>query len=184
MLKTLDWICVQLLEQTFAKVKNLKSAGQTAFDVRNNSQVFNAIPLSIAYGSRAIFVAFYQHIQSLPTSAEKEVLEKLLSLYGANLIVKNYLGLLFEGGFVQPGYNAGELLQNGILNLLPLLKTEAISLIDAIAPPDFIIDSPLGKSDGRVYDHLKSVMYQTPDTFSRVDWWRDLVERDYVKAKL
>lgn len=175
---------MQLLEQTFVKVKHLKSAGQSTFDVRNNSQVFYAIPLSIAYGQRAIFAAFYQHIQSLSSSAEKDVLEKLLSLYGANLIVKNYLGLLYEFGFAQPGYTAGELLQKGILRLLPQLKVDAVSLIDAIAPPDFIVDSPLGKSDGRVYDHLKSVIYQTPDTFSRVDWWRDLVERDYVKAKL
>ncbi len=30
------------------------------------------------------------------------------------------------------------------------LKNEALSLIDAIAPPDHILRSPLGQSDGKV----------------------------------
>lgn len=91
---------------------------------------------------------------------------------------------MYEGGFIQHGSNAGELLQAGILEILPQMKTEAISLVDAISPPDFILNSPLGMSDGRIYDHLKSVIYQTPDTFERVSWWRDVVHRDYIKPKL
>lgn len=180
----LDWICVHLLEKSFERVKQLQSEGQSTFDVRNNSQVFHAINLAIAYGQRAIFNAFFSHIQALDPSPERDVLTKLLALYGSNLILKNYLGIMYEGGFVQSGINAGELLQSEILRVLPQLKNEAISLIDAIAPPDFIVDSPLGMSDGRVYDHLKSVIYQTPDTFDRPDWWRDLVDRDYLKSKL
>lgn len=183
MLATLDWICVDLLEKSFERVQQLKSSGQSSFDVRNNSQVFYAINLAIAYGQRSIFSAFYEKVQAVEPSHEKDVLTKLLSLYGANLIVKNYLGKMYEGGFVQ-GINAGELLQNGILEILPALKKEAISLVDAISPPDFIIDSPLGKADGRIYDHLKSVIYQTPGTFERPTWWRDMVHRDYIKPKL
>lgn len=184
MLKTLDWICVYLLEKCFERVQQLQSSGQTQFDVRNNSQVFYAIPLATAYGQRSVFNAFFQHVQKLDASPEKEVLLKLVSLYGANLIVKNYQGAIYGGNFVDSGFNATELLQNGILEILPVLKKEAISLVDAIAPPDFIINSPLGMSDGKIYDHLKSVIYQTPGTFERPTWWRDMVERDYIKPKL
>lgn len=180
---TLNWICVFLLDKSFERVQQLQSAGQSSFDVRNNSQVFNSITLAIAYGQRAIFDAFFKNIQTLNPSPEKEVLTKVLSLYGANLIAKNYIGVMYEGGFVQ-GINATDLLQTGILNILPELKKEAISLVDAIAPPDFIIDSPLGKSDGRIYDHLKSVIYQTPETFERASWWKDMTHRDYIKTKL
>lgn len=184
LLTILNWICVHLLEKSYERVRQLQSSGQSQFDVRNNSQVFNAINLAIAYGQRSIFFAFYQHLQKVEQSPEKVVLEKLLSLYGANLIIKNYLGAIYEGGFVSAGTNVSDLLQSGVLKLLPDLKDEAISLIDAIAPPDFIIDSPLGKADGRVYDHLKSVIYQTPGTFERPTWWRDMVVRDYFKPKL
>lgn len=180
----LNWICAFYLEKSYERVQQLKSSGQSTFDVRNNSQVFFAINLSIAYGQRSIFNAFYQHVQSIEASPERDVLTKLVSLYGSNLIIKNYLGAMYEGGFIQHGSNAGELLQAGILEILPQLKTEAISLVDAISPPDFILNSPLGMSDGRIYDHLKSVIYQTPDTFERVSWWRDVVHRDYIKPKL
>ena len=179
-----NWICIYLLEKSYERVQELKSTGQSTFDVRNNSQVFYAINLAIAYGQRSLFEAFYQSIQTLAQSPEKDVLTKLLSLYGSNLILKNYLGTMYEGGFAQPGSNAAELLQKGILDTLPGLKNEAVSLVDAIAPPDFIINSPFGMADGRIYDHLKSVIYQTPDTFERVDWWRDVVHRDYIKPKL
>lgn len=179
-----NWVCVYLLEKSYERVQELKSSGQSQFDVRNNSQVFYAINLSIAYGQRSIFEAFYRHIESVDPSPEKDVLLKLLSLYGSSLILKNYLGTMYEGGFVQPGVNAGELLQKGMLDVLPELKKEAISLVDSIAPPDFIINSPFGNADGRIYDHLKSVIYQTPETFERVSWWRDIVQRDYIKPKL
>lgn len=182
-LKMLDWICVYLLERSSKRVKELQSSNLTAFDTRNNSQVFYAINLAVAYGHRAIFNAFYQSVKSAKESPEKAVLTNLLSLYGANLIIKNYLSTMYEGGYLKD-INGGELLQNGILELLPLLKNEAISLIDAIAPPDFIVDSPLGMSDGRVYDHLKSIIYQTPETFERVEWWQDITHRDYIKPKL
>lgn len=179
-----NWICVYLLEKSYERVQQLKSSGQSQFDVRSNSQVFFAINLSLAYGHRSIFQVFYEQIQTVAPSPEKDVLLKLLSLYGSNLILKNYLSIMYEGGFIQPGYNAAELLQKGILDLLPQLKNEAISLVDAIAPPDFIINSPFGMADGRIYDHLKSIIYQTPETFERVSWWKDIVDRDYIKTKL
>lgn len=179
-----DWICAYQLEKSFERVQQLKSAGQSPFDIRNNSQVFYAINLSIAYGQRSIFNAFYQQIKSIEASSERDVLLKLASLYGSNIIIKNYLGVMYEGGFVQSDSNAGELLRTGILDILPELKNEAISLVDAIAPPDFVLNSPLGMSDGRIYDHLKSVIYQTPGTFERPSWWQDVMHRDYIKPKL
>lgn len=180
----LDWICVYLLEKSFERVEHLKKQGQSAFDVRNNSQVFHSINLAKAYGQRAIFNTFYNHVLTLQASPERNVLTQLLSLYGSNLILTNYLGIMYEGGFVQSGTNAGELLESGILVILPQLKNEAVSLIDAIAPPDFIVNSPLGMADGRIYDHLKSIIYQTSETFERPTWWKDIVDRDYLKAKL
>lgn len=120
----------------------------------------------------------------LTTSAEKNVLLRLLSLYGSNLILKNYIGILFEGNYIATGINASDLYETGILNFLSLLKNDSISLIDSIAPPDFIIDSPLGMSDGNVYDHLKSVLYQSPQVFERPSWWKDMVHRNYIKAKM
>lgn len=174
----MTWVVAFLLEKTYNRTKTLQN--QSQFEIKNNSQVFNANTLATAYAHRQIFAAAFDEIKKLGGSTEQEVLEKLLSLYGANLIATKYLGTLYEGKFVE-NINAGELLQNGILELLPIIKNEAVALVDAIAPPDFIINSPLGMSDGKVYQHLEAYMHQTPDTFTRPTWWREIID---FKAKL
>lgn len=45
-----DWICVFLLEQAAKRVQEMKDEGKSNFEVRNDSQVFGANTLSIAYG--------------------------------------------------------------------------------------------------------------------------------------
>lgn len=37
-----------------------------------------------------------------------------------------------------------------LLLLFMQLKDEAVSLVDVVAPPDFILKSPIGASDGQV----------------------------------
>ncbi|CAO1332743.1 unnamed protein product [Diamesa serratosioi] len=186
LLSTFDWICVYMLEKTAKRIEQLQSKGMSTFDVRNDSQAFYAINLAIVYGQRNIFNVFANRVRELEKGPESAVLRKLLSLYGANLIVKNYLGVLYEGGFIENSkVAAGDLYNEGILNLLPQIKDEAISLIDSVAPPDFILNSPLGMSDGKVYNHLKSALYQSPETFERPKWWKDMVYRDgYMKSKI
>ncbi|XP_070504426.1 peroxisomal acyl-coenzyme A oxidase 3-like [Chironomus tepperi] len=187
LLATFNWICAYLLEKTFKRVQSLQQSGQSNFDVRNNTQTFHANNLAIAYGQRQAIAAFLAEIQKLSPecTAERDVLTKLLSLFAANLISTKYIGILYEGGFVTSnGPNVNDLLQTGILGLLTDLKNEAVSLVDSIAPPDFIINSPLGMSDGNVYKHLESFMYQTPDTFTRPSWWKDCVYKDFLTSKL
>ncbi|XP_070508448.1 peroxisomal acyl-coenzyme A oxidase 3-like [Chironomus tepperi] len=187
LLTTFNWICAYLLEKTFNRVKTLQQSGQSNFDVRNNSQTFHANTLAVAYGQRQVIVAFLAAIRKLTPEnpAECAVLTKLLSLFGANLISTKYINVLYEGGFADSnGPNVNDLLQTGILGLLVDLKNDAVSLVDAIAPPDFILNSPLGMSDGNVYRHLEAVLYQTPDTFTRAAWWKDCVYKDYLGSKL
>lgn len=87
-------------------------------------------------------------MSNLPASAEKEVLQKVLSFYGAHLVTR-YSAVFYQGGFFRDNAHL-ELYEQGILGLLSVLKDEAIALVDAIAPSDFILNSPLGMSDGNV----------------------------------
>jgi len=56
---------------------------------------------------------------------------------------------MLSGGYVS-GSQAPALMQEAILTLCGKLKDDAVSLADAIAPPDFILNSPIGLSDGQV----------------------------------
>lgn len=57
--------------------------------------------------------------------------------------------LLFLGGYCSNN-ELVEYIQRGVIELCSTLKDEAVSLVDAISPPDFIINSPLGYADGNV----------------------------------
>lgn len=169
------------LEKTAARLETLKVAGQSAFDMKNNSQTFHAATLSIVYGERIIFVSFYDQIKELQDQPdEQRVLYLLLSFYGLNLM-KKHLSTLYEGGFAK-GELPGKLYSDGILHLLPLIKREAIALVDAIAPPDFILNSPLGMSDGEMYKHMETRIMSAPDALTRPTWWHEIVH--WKKPKL
>lgn len=187
----------------------MKNSGLSDFEVRNDMQVFHAQNLSIVYGQRTIYKAFYDLIEKLDSSPERIVLTKLLSLYGANLLLKHMaclyeVSLLYFGcpfsmifGFnnnifsIQGGYlsNAqqSDAIKFGVLDLMKDIKDEAVAIIDAIAPSDFILNSPLGMSDGDIYKHLQSAMCQSPGAFERVDWWKDVThwkKEQQINAKL
>lgn len=84
------------------------------------------------------------------------------------------------------GNEPAELIKHGVLDLLKALKDDAVSIVDAIAPNDFILNSPLGMSDGEVYKHLQSVLWQTAGTFERPEWWQIVThwKNDLNKSKL
>lgn len=181
-LDALDWLVAWLLEKTHNYTIELQQKGLNQFNVRNNTQVFHAQTLSIAYGQRAIFHVFWEFVSNLEKSPERDALERIASLYGANLLMR-HIGLFYEGGFIQSTKHA-ENLKAGIIELLPILKDDAVSLVDAIAPSDFILNSPLGMSDGQVYKHLQSILWRTPSTFARPNWWKEVTHWQTDKSKL
>lgn len=74
------------------------------------------------------------------------------------------------------------IIREGILKLCEELKPDAVPLVDAIAPPDFILNSCLGRSDGQVYKHLQLAMMQTPKAFERDSNWQEIATR--LKSKI
>lgn len=124
------------------------------------------------HSKRTIFESSLKHISALEDTPEKKVLERILSLYGGNLLLR-HIGSLYEGGYVV-GSQPAQLIKQGILENLQVLKNDSVALVDAIAPSDFVLNSPLGMSDGEVYKHLQNVLWQTPGTFERPEWWRNI----------
>lgn len=90
----------------------------------------------------------YDKINECNDPSLTNVLLKLFSLYGLYSVEK-YLITFYQGGFIE-GASATNLIQNAILQLIKDLKDDAIALVDAVAPPDAILNSVLGKSDGQV----------------------------------
>lgn len=181
-LNTYKWLVSYLLEMSSKKFTSLVNEGVDSFTARNESQVFHARTLSIAFIEHLVLEQFWEQLckkQGLP-QAVQIVLKKIMMLFGLWSLEK-HLGTLYQGKYIQ-GPEGAILIRQGILKLCADLKPEAVALVDAIAPPDFILNSPLGASDGQVYKHLQMAMSQTPGGYTRPDWWTDVSER--LQSKL
>jgi len=176
------WLVCYILKQTSDKVERLAKEGKDNFTIRNETQSYHAATLSVIYGEHAILEKFYTFASKVEDRNSREVLLRLVSLFGAWSLEKHlatlYMGKYFTG-------DAGHLLREGIIELCTAVKPDAITLIDTIAVPDFILNSVLGSSDGFVYKNLQSSIFSYPGALSRPDWWKEVVNwQTYVPSKI
>ncbi|KAG6464220.1 hypothetical protein O3G_MSEX014366 [Manduca sexta] len=62
-----------------------------------------------------------------------------------------------------------------LMELCDDLKGEVVSVVDALAPTDFVLHSVLGKSDGNLYQNLQKALFSHPGAFERASWWQQVV---------
>lgn len=137
-----------MLKKSYEKEKQLLKQGLDNFEARNEIQVYHAKTLAIVYIQHFFLLKFIEVIRQAEDPDIKNVLLKLFSLYSLWNLEK-YLGILYQGGYAS-GEQPAILIQEAILNLCKELKNDVIALVDVIAPPDFLLNSVLGASDGEV----------------------------------
>ncbi|XP_058800086.1 peroxisomal acyl-coenzyme A oxidase 3 isoform X3 [Phymastichus coffea] len=172
----LKWLICYYMKKTYEVVQSLKEKGCSDFVVRNDSQLFNARTLTLVYGEHAVTKQFIENNNdSRYLDNERAVLNKLCSLYAAVNIEKK-LGDFYAGGFATPVSKMDYLIRTGIIRLCKELVNEAVSLVDVLAPPDFVLNSPLGMSDGNIYKHLEEAFRKDPECFERPTWWKEIMQ--------
>ncbi|XP_074251923.1 peroxisomal acyl-coenzyme A oxidase 3 isoform X4 [Saimiri boliviensis] len=141
------WLVCYLLRETHEKLNQEKRSGSDDFEARNNCQVFHGRPLALAFMELTVLQRFHEHVHQpcVPPSL-RAVLGRLSALY-ALWSLNCHAALLYRGGYFS-GEQAGRVLESAILTLCSQLKDDAVALVDVIAPPDFILDSPIGRADG------------------------------------
>ncbi|XP_029165849.1 peroxisomal acyl-coenzyme A oxidase 3-like [Nylanderia fulva] len=181
---TFKWLVCYYVKKTYERVKNLKSNGVSDFDTRNNSQMFLARTLSLVYGEHALMLYFIRCLQDPKWKVnEREVLTKLCSLFGAATLEKR-LGDLYDSGYASSNSKIGDFLREGIISLCRDLLDNAVALVDVLAPPDFVLNSPLGMSDGNVYKHIKEWLFKNKENLERPLWWKEILNTKLSRSKL
>uniref|UniRef100_A0A182YEA8 Acyl-coenzyme A oxidase n=1 Tax=Anopheles stephensi TaxID=30069 RepID=A0A182YEA8_ANOST len=170
---TLNWLTAYMLEQTYQRAQAmLLQQGMHKFDVRNNTQIFYAKDLALVFGERTIFDSFCNFLHTMDHAPERAYLTRLAELYGTTLLRKHMATLQSAGYF---NANAFALVQEAILQLLPAVKRDAVAMIDSLAPPDFMLNSPLGAADGNVYERMEAEIMAGPDVTGRATWWDEII---------
>ncbi|XP_041123148.1 peroxisomal acyl-coenzyme A oxidase 3-like isoform X2 [Polyodon spathula] len=146
-LAAFKWLVCFLLRESYQKLNQEKASGKPDFEARNNSQVYYCRSLAIAFIEHTVLQRFHDYTHSSDTPASLQpVLKRLSGLYGL-WTLSTHMDVLYQGGFLS-GKQPAEMIKNAILRLCSQLKDDSVSLVDVIAPPDFILNSPIGKADG------------------------------------
>ncbi|CAL1590750.1 unnamed protein product [Knipowitschia caucasica] len=166
------WLVCFLLDESHKRLQQQRSMGKDEFEARNNSQVYYCRSLSLAYIELTCLQRFYDLTRAEDTPADlRAVLHKLCGLYGL-WSLNSHMATLYQGGYLSRRQPA-QMIQKAILSLCAQLKDDSVSLVDVLAPPDFILNSPIGLSDGQLYKNLWSTVMQGPEVLQRPSWWKE-----------
>ncbi|XP_053073628.1 peroxisomal acyl-coenzyme A oxidase 3 isoform X3 [Acinonyx jubatus] len=186
-----EWLVCYLLRESVQKVNQEKRSGISDFEARNNSQVYRCRSLALAFLELTVVRTFHEYVHqpSVPPPL-RAVLRRLSALY-ALWSLNQHTALLYRGGYFS-GEQAGKMIEDAILALCAQgspwrfagvarhtdfvsqqLKDDAVALVDVIAPPDFILDSPIGRADGELYKNLWTAVLQEGQVLERASWWAE-----------
>ncbi|XP_074807861.1 peroxisomal acyl-coenzyme A oxidase 3 isoform X1 [Natator depressus] len=177
------WLVCYLLRESVLKLSHEKQSGSSDFEAKNNSQVYYCRSLAIAFIEQTVLQRYHEYTHDPDTpSTLQPVLKHLSALYGLWSLSK-HMAVLYQGGYVS-GEQPGRFIQHAILELCSKLKDDAVALVDVIAPPDFILNSPIGRADGELYKNLWTIVLQGSKVLERPSWWAEFCVNKPVVGKL
>lgn len=174
-----EWLVCYLLQQSSTRYQTEFNKTRNNFTARCNSQVYYCHTLSIAYFQLVALKRFLTFTEGQKNLSIKTAFDKLGRLYGLWSIEKHF-PWLYGGGYYSGGI-PNIVIKENILLLCHQLKDDAVALVDVFAPPDFILNSALGRSDGQVYKHLEEAIMNTPGCMERPPWWREFLDKPKLK---
>ncbi|KFP19593.1 Peroxisomal acyl-coenzyme A oxidase 3, partial [Egretta garzetta] len=177
------WLVCYLLRESDRKLSKEKQSGRSDFEAKNNCQVYYCRSLAIAFIEQTVLQKYhdYTHDPNIPSTLQP-VLKNLSALYGLWSLSK-HLAVLYQGGYAS-GEQAGRFIQDAILELCYRLKDDAVALVDVFAPPDFILNSPIGKASGELYKNMWAEILQGSKALNRPSWWAEFCINKPVIGRL
>lgn len=173
---------MRLVHSQTCSVWKLESSN-TVFSLALSLCVFYCRSLSIVYIEHTVVQRFHDQTHDEDTPAGlRPVLKQLCALYSL-WTLSNHMATLYQGGYFS-GWEPADWIQQAILTLCSQLKDEAIALVDAVAPPDFILNSPIGNADGELYKNLWSTVMQGNKVLERPSWWAEFTSDKPVVGSL
>ncbi|XP_060800506.1 peroxisomal acyl-coenzyme A oxidase 3 [Amyelois transitella] len=169
---TYEWLLCWLLKQTEEKYQSEIAKGLSKFRARTKAQVYRWKVLTEVYAEYIVLMFSSESIDKKEAELQP-VLKQLFLLYGLWSLDK-HLVELYQGGFAE-GEGLARLVRAAILELCAELKDQVVSVVDALAPTDFVLNSVLGRSDGNLYQNLQKALFSYPGTFERASWWREVL---------
>lgn len=187
--KLLQWRIIYLLQESgnrmISQSSNIKTNDKASqyFHLWNNSQVFYFHTTARAYIEYILFIHFVNGIKHAPQDSQN-VLTHILYIYSLHVISQS-IDIYLEGEYIN--IEQSKLIKSTLLEQCNNLVSNGISIIDAISPPDSALWSPLGQSNGNVYQQYHKFIQQSYQCYDRVEYWKTLrtpINVNSIKASL
>lgn len=140
------------MDSTSKHMQQSTNNGSSRFDARNNAQVYRARDLTRTYSEYYALKSFQERL-TLPdvTNTIRPILELVCQIYGF-WCLERHLATFYQGGFasITIPNSFADIVRTELLRLCGDLKDSSVAVVDALAPPDFALNSTIGKSDGLV----------------------------------
>lgn len=177
-----EWLLCWLLRSTYEQNQLAEKADIDRFKARNDSQVYRARDMSRAYAEYYALKSFRSRCQRADVSVNLQpVLFNVYLIYGM-WCIDRHLATFYAGGFAV-GPRFADAVRGTLLQACDTFKDSAVSVADALAPPDWVLNSVLGKSDGRLYENIQNVFMTNSGAMERASWWKDIIPTK-MKSKL
>nr|KAF6473068.1 acyl-CoA oxidase 2 [Rousettus aegyptiacus] len=160
-LYTMAWahVAVRLIKDSVHQLQTLLQSGADKHEAWNQTTVIHlqAAKAHSYYVSVKSFAEALEKLEDEP--AIRQALKRLCDLYALHGILSN------AGDFLHDGFLSGaqvDVARTAYLDLLPLIRKDAISLTDAFDFTDQCLNSALGCYDGNVYERLFHWVQKSP----------------------
>ena len=174
-----EFLVCHLLVESDKKLKaNEERLAGDAYAAKSESQIYYLNNLAVVYFEGEALKRFqtYVHEETEFTPEMTNVMNRMNMLFGLWSLEK-HLPTLFDASFFKAHMRPVQEIRDSILNLCKELKNDAVALVDAVAPPDFILNSCLGYSDGRVYEHIFEAISNSKGAFDRPEYYKEFTEK-------
>jgi len=137
----------------------------------NDTQVFFLQSVAHLYSQYIVVQRYHEAILECQDTACQETLIRLSNLYFLHCLQQSQ-SLLLESEYFTPEQSRAVKIQ--LLKLLPEVKDDSATIVDAIAPPDQILGSALGLSNGRLYENYYTAVLSGPNVFTPPSYWKEI----------
>ncbi|NWY55330.1 ACOX2 oxidase, partial [Chionis minor] len=150
---------VRLISSTAAKLQDLIQSGVKKYNAWNQCtvQLVQAVKAHCHYITVKNFVETVEKLET--TTGIQKIMKHLCDLFALHGIFSN------TGVFLHDGYISGEqmdMVTASYLDLLAIIRKDAVPLVDAFDFTDSSLNSALGSYDGQVYQRLYEWAQKSP----------------------
>lgn len=179
LLSAFRYVAIRLLRDVALQFEEDSKKGKK-MSVAWNDHMMNLLTAVKAHTNVYQLESFILQIKQVQDHRVQEILTKLCHLFALHEMEEN-VGMFVEDGFLP--VTALPLIRKTVLELCQEIRPQAVTLVDAFDIPDFVLNSPLGRSDGDIYTHYLKGIQNSRGGNSVAPYWDSLVRPRVTQVK-